>query len=173
MGPVLELALQRSPVLHLRQGRLEGALERYRATLSAVEATGTHSARLKCMKQLADLLLRRAGGEEYKAPVAVTGSKPSPWKPKQYADLNQFNPRNECEEILLVLLIAEAMAVRDAVLSQSPEFKEARIRAYQNATAVYDLLTLATVKWGQVSLLQEVIFPQIITLHCLISIKFF
>lgn len=57
---------------------------------------------------------------------------------------------------MLVLLIAEAMAVRDAVLSQSPEFKEARIRAYQNATTVYDLLTLATVKWGQVALLQEV-----------------
>lgn len=89
MGPVLELALQRAPVLHLRQGRLESALERYRATLSAVEATGTHSARLKCMKQLADLLIRRAGGEEYKAPVAVSGSKPSPWKPKQYANLNQ------------------------------------------------------------------------------------
>lgn len=57
---------------------------------------------------------------------------------------------------MLVLLIAEAMAVKDAVLSQSPEFKEARIRAYQNATAVYDLLTIATVRWGQVSLLQEV-----------------
>lgn len=51
---------------------------------------------------------------------------------------------------------SEAMAVREAVLSQSPEFKEARIRALSNATIIYDLLTIALVRWGQVSLLYEV-----------------
>lgn len=56
----------------------------------------------------------------------------------------------------MVLLIAESMAVRNAVLSQSPEFKEARLSAYHDATTVYDLLTVATVRWGQVALLQEV-----------------
>lgn len=48
------------------------------------------------------------------------------------------------------------MAVREAVLSQSPEFKDARIRALSNATIIYDLLTIALVRWGQVSLLYEV-----------------
>ena len=48
------------------------------------------------------------------------------------------------------------MAVRDAVLSQSPEFKEARSRALSNAISVYDLLTVALVRWGQVALLHEV-----------------
>lgn len=66
-----------------------------------------------------------------------------------------FNPRSECEEIILLLLISEAMAVRDTVLSQSPEFKDARIHAFENATAVYDLLTIAVVRWGQVGLLHE------------------
>jgi hypothetical protein len=56
----------------------------------------------------------------------------------------------------LLLLIAESMAVRNAVLSQSPEFKEVRLSAYQDATMVYDLLAVATVRWGQVTLLQEV-----------------
>lgn len=90
MGPILELALQRAPALYLRQGNLERALERYRLTLSAVEATGTHSSRLKCMRQLADLLLRKAGGDDYKAPAGSPAQgKTTPWKPKQYADLNQ------------------------------------------------------------------------------------
>lgn len=158
MGPVLELALQKAPALHFRQAHVEKSLERYRSALSAVEATGTHSIRLKFFKQLADLLLRGAGGNDYKPPTispAQGQSRISPWKPKHYSNLNQFNPRNECEETLLVLLIAEAMAVRDAVLSQNPDFKEVRIRAHQNATAVYDLLTIATVRWGQVALLQE------------------
>lgn len=48
------------------------------------------------------------------------------------------------------------MAVRNAVLSQSPEFKEARIHAYDNATAIYDLLTIALVRWGHADLLHEV-----------------
>jgi len=51
---------------------------------------------------------------------------------------------------------SEAMAARDAVLSQSPEFKEARIRAYDNATAIYDLLTVALIRWGHADLLHEV-----------------
>lgn len=56
----------------------------------------------------------------------------------------------------MLLLIGEAMAVKDAVLSQSPEFKQARIHAFENASAIYDLLTIATVRWGQAGLLQEV-----------------
>ena len=54
------------------------------------------------------------------------------------------------------MLISEAMAVRDAVLSQSPEFKEARLHAFENATAIYDLLTVVVVRWSQVELLHEV-----------------
>jgi tetratricopeptide repeat protein 7 len=52
-------------------------------------------------------------------------------------------------------LIAETLANRDAVLSQSPEFRVARTHALGNATAVYDLLTLATVRWGQLSFLHD------------------
>lgn len=68
----------------------------------------------------------------------------------------QFIPRCDYEEVILVLLVAESMAVRNAVLSQSPEFKDIRLSAGQDATTVYDLLTVATVRWGQVALLQEV-----------------
>jgi len=50
------------------------------------------------------------------------------------------------------------MAARNAVLSQSPEFKEARIRAFSLATAIYDLLTFALVLWGQYNMLYEVSF---------------
>lgn len=48
------------------------------------------------------------------------------------------------------------MAARNAVLSQSSEFKEARVRALTNAVAVYDLLTVVLVRWRQFTLLQEV-----------------
>lgn len=84
--------------------------------------------------------------------------------------LLQFVPRCDCEEVILVLLVAESMAVRHAVLSQSPEFKDIRQSAGQDATTVYDLLTIATVRWGQVALLQEVII--VFSSFCTVETKF-
>ncbi|KAF5270386.1 hypothetical protein FQR65_LT05574 [Abscondita terminalis] len=153
LNPILEQALYEAPTLLLRQGKSLDALERYRCILSAVESQGIHVIRLKFLCQLAQLLLRGTLCNNYKPPNLNT--KESHWRPKLYSSLNQFVPRNECEESILVLLVAEAMAVRHTVLSQSADFKEARLNAYQDATFVYDLLTLATVRWGQFALLQE------------------
>ncbi|EZA53912.1 tetratricopeptide repeat protein 7B isoform X2 [Ooceraea biroi] len=170
IGPILETALQRAPILHIQTGNIQAAINRYREILSAVESTTTQSLRVTLTRQLAEVLLRGITGADYQPPedqtetTAVVSSRrlnycanlsDSPWKPKKYAGPNMFVPRNEFEETILLLLISEAMAVRDAVLSQSPEFKEARIHAFENATAVYDLLTVVVVRWSQVELLHE------------------
>ncbi|OAD59814.1 Tetratricopeptide repeat protein 7B [Eufriesea mexicana] len=155
IGPILETALQRAPILYIQTGNIQGAINRYREILSAVESTTTQSLRVTLTRQLAEVLVRGISGAEYKAPEAVSDSIDSPWKPKKYLGPNMFVPRNEYEETILLLLISEAMAVRDAVLSQSPEFKDARIHAFENATAVYDLLTVVVVRWSQVDLLYE------------------
>ncbi|XP_076251037.1 tetratricopeptide repeat domain 7 [Rhynchophorus ferrugineus] len=154
LGEVLEQALQAAPVTLLHQGKADQALERYRNSLCAIESPGVHNIRLKFMIQMAELLLQGLVGQKYQAPINSI-PKSSSWKPEYYTSLNQFIPRCDCEEVILILLVAESMAVRNAVLSQSPEFKEARLSAYQDATMVYDLLTIATVRWGQISLLQE------------------
>ncbi|XP_073996401.1 tetratricopeptide repeat domain 7 [Rhodnius prolixus] len=160
MGPILETALQRAPLLHILAGRLPAAVSRYRSMLSAVESSGTHSLRLTLTRQLAEVLLRGYTGMKYTPPTNGSGVvkktvNSSPWKPRMYTGHNLFIPKNEYEEIILLLLISEAMAGREAVLSQSPEFKEARMQALTNATTVYDLLTVALVRWGQVHLLHE------------------
>lgn len=153
LGEVLEQALQAAPTALMQQNKPDKALERYRNSLCALESQGVHNIRLKFMTQLAELLLQGLVGEKYQPPLNVT--KGSFWKPKNYSSINQFIPKCDSEEVILVLLVAESMAVRNAVLSQSPEFKEIRLSAYQDATMVYDLLTVATVRWGQISLLQE------------------
>lgn len=162
MGPILETALQRAPLLHILAGRLPAAVNRYRNMLSAVESSGTHALRQTLTRQLGEVLIRGFSGTKYTPPSNGNGTltsrrnmSASPWKPKIYSGHNLFIPKNEWEEIILLLLISEAMAGRDAVLSQSPEFKEARMRALTNATAVYDLLTVTLVRWGQISLLHE------------------
>ena len=163
MGTILETALQRAPIVLIKAGKLQDAIERYRTMLNAIETKTTQSLRLTLSRQLAEVLLRGVSGTIYAPPFAKTkgGTQTSGksnkrlWKPRKYAARNQFTPRNQHEETILLLLIAEALAVRDTVLSQSPEFKVARQHAMGNATAVYDLLTLATVRWGLINLLNE------------------
>ncbi|EDW89789.1 tetratricopeptide repeat protein 7B isoform X1 [Drosophila yakuba] len=163
MGAILETALQRAPIVLIKTEKLQEAVERYRIMLNAIETRATQSLRLTLARQLAEVLLRGISGTIYSPPFTGKsgggtlrgGSSKKLWKPRKYAARQQFNPRNQQEEVILLLLIAEALAVRDTVLSQSPEFRQARQHAMGNVTAVYDLLTLATVRWGLVQLLNE------------------
>ncbi|XP_059622260.1 tetratricopeptide repeat protein 7B [Phlebotomus argentipes] len=160
MGAILETALQRAPIVLIKAGKLQEAIDRYRSMLSAVEAKTTQSLRLTLARQLAEVLLRGVSGTIYTPPSTSTlprsnASSKKLWKPRKYSSRNQFMPRNQHEETILLLLISEALAVRDALLSVSPEFREARAHTIGNATAVYDLLALATVRWGLTSLLHQ------------------
>lgn len=160
MGAILETALQRAPIVLIKFGRLLDAIERYRSMLNAVETKTTQSLRLTLTRQLAEVLLRGVSGTIYTPPSKLLPTKNTAtprklWKPKKYSGRNCFTPKNLPEETILLLLIAETLAVRDAVLSQSTEFRVARSHALGNAAAVYDLLTLATMRWGQVGLLHE------------------
>lgn len=160
MGVVLETALQRAPIVLIKAGKLMDAIHRYRTMLSAVETHATQILRLTLARQLAEVLLRGVSGTIYTPPSIVVPNKTQStqrrlWTPKKYSTRNQFVPKNLAEETILLLLISEALAVRDAVLSQSPEFRVARLHALGNTTAVYDLLTLASIRWGQVSLLHD------------------
>ena len=44
------------------------------------------------------------------------------------------------EEMLLVLMLSECIARKDAVLSQDPKFVSEREKTYKNATMTYDLI---------------------------------
>lgn len=160
MGAILETALQRAPLVLIKANKLQEAIQRYRSMLNAIETHSTQLLRLTLARQLAEVLLRGVSGTIYAPPTSPTPVKNAIaprrlWTPKKYAGRNQFVPKNLAEETILLLLISEALAVRDAVLSQSPEFRVARTHALGNATAVYDLLTLASMRWGQVALLHE------------------
>lgn len=93
LGILLEQALQEAPALLLRRSKAAEALERYRATLCAVEAQGVNAIRLKFMCQTAELLLQGLACEDYTPPIDST-PKMSIWKPKQYALLNQVDLSN-------------------------------------------------------------------------------
>lgn len=75
IGPILETALQRAPIMHIHAGNLVQAANRYRSMLTAVETNATQRLRLILTKQLAEVLLRGLRGVLYVPPSAIPATK--------------------------------------------------------------------------------------------------
>ncbi len=88
-------------------------------------------------------------------PFSSKSGLESTWKSKRYTGSGLFTPKDVNEEVFLLLLIGEAMAARDVVLSQSSEFREIRKNAMSNVTAIFDLLTISCTHHGQINMLCE------------------
>uniref|UniRef100_A0AAX7UU66 Tetratricopeptide repeat protein 7B n=1 Tax=Astatotilapia calliptera TaxID=8154 RepID=A0AAX7UU66_ASTCA len=86
---------------------------------------------------------------------SLSSSSNSIGLPLRSSPRSLFCPQENTEEALLLLLISESMANRDAVLSRIPEHNNDRIISLQSASVVYDLLTIALGRRGQYEMLSE------------------
>lgn len=171
LGYFLETGLQRAHVIHFKNGNLTRGVGRFREILRAVETRTTQNLRMTIARQLAEILLRGMCEQSYWNPLEDPPHQ-SPLddplrhtphtkdyalsrRPRIYSGENLFCPQENTEEALLLLLISESMANRDAVLSRIPEHNNDRIISLQSASLVYDLLTIALGRRGQYEMLSE------------------
>lgn len=131
LGPILEAALLKAPQLNLRAGKVDKAVGRFRAMLSAEETRSTGAVRMRIARQLAEVLLHGVSESQYSAPDTADspkrassrqGNTDSPWKPRKYGGNNLYVPGSKEEEVVLLLLLAEAMASKHVPLNQTPEY---------------------------------------------------
>ncbi|XP_073098082.1 tetratricopeptide repeat protein 7B isoform X2 [Manis javanica] len=171
LGFFLETGLQRAHVLYFKNGNLTRGVGRFREILRAVETRTTQNLRMTIARQLAEILLRGMCEQSYWNPLedppcqsplddplrkgANTKTYTLTRKARIYSGENIFCPQENTEEALLLLLISESMANRDAVLSRIPEHKSDRLISLQSASVVYDLLTIALGRRGQYEMLSE------------------
>ncbi|XP_049597128.1 tetratricopeptide repeat protein 7B isoform X2 [Syngnathus scovelli] len=172
LGYFLETGLQRAHVIHFKNGNLTQGVGRFREILRAIETRTTQNLRMTIARQLAEILLRGMCEQSYWSPVEdpptvsplddptrqghIQSKKYSlSRRPRVYSGENIFCPQENTEEALLLLLISESMANRDAVLSRIPEHNNDRIISLQSASVVYDLLTIALGRRGQYEMLSE------------------
>ncbi|XP_066550184.1 tetratricopeptide repeat protein 7B isoform X2 [Amia ocellicauda] len=171
LGYFLETGLQRAHVIHFKNGNLTRGVGRFREILRAVETRTTQNLRMTIARQLAEILLRGMCEQSYWNPLedpphqsplddplrqaSHTKDYALPRRPRVYSGENIFCPQENTEEALLLLLISESMANRDAVLSRIPEHNSDRIISLQSASVVYDLLTIALGRRGQYEMLSE------------------
>uniref|UniRef100_A0A674NLW3 Tetratricopeptide repeat domain 7B n=1 Tax=Takifugu rubripes TaxID=31033 RepID=A0A674NLW3_TAKRU len=172
LGYFLETGLQRAHVIHFKNGNLTRGVGRFREILRAVESRTTQSLRMTIARQLAEILLRGMCEQSYWSPLedpptvsplddptrqghVLSKNYSLSRRPRVYSGENLFCPQENTEEALLLLLISESMANRDAVLSRIPEHNNDRIISLQSASVVYDLLTIALGRRGQYEMLSE------------------
>ncbi|KAM4724488.1 tetratricopeptide repeat protein 7B isoform 2-T2 [Anableps anableps] len=172
LGYFLETGLQRAHVIHFKNGNLTQGVGRFREILRAVETRTTQNLRMTIARQLAEILLRGMCEQSYWSPLEdppTVSPLDNPTQqghtysknytlsrcPRVYSGENLFCPQENTEEALLLLLISESMANRDAVLSRIPEHNNDRIISLQSASVVYDLLTIALGRRGQYEMLSE------------------
>ncbi|KAM6912960.1 tetratricopeptide repeat protein 7B isoform 2-T2 [Xenentodon cancila] len=172
LGYFLETGLQRAHVIHFKNGNLTQGVGRFREILRAVETRTTQNLRMTIARQLAEILLRGMCEQSYWSPLEdppTVSPLDDPTRqghthgknctlsrrPRVYSGENLFCPQENTEEALLLLLISESMANRDAVLSRIPEHNNDRLISLQSASVVYDLLTIALGRRGQYEMLSE------------------
>uniref|UniRef100_A0A3Q3KBX6 Tetratricopeptide repeat protein 7B n=1 Tax=Monopterus albus TaxID=43700 RepID=A0A3Q3KBX6_MONAL len=170
LGYFLETGLQRAHVIHFKNGNLTQGVGRFREILRAVETRTTQNLRMTIARQLAEILLRGMCEQSYWSPLedpptvsplddptrqGHTHSKNYTLSRLTVCFCYLFCPQENTEEALLLLLISESMANRDAVLSRIPEHNNDRIISLQSASVVYDLLTIALGRRGQYEMLSE------------------
>ncbi|KAM4904148.1 tetratricopeptide repeat protein 7A isoform 1-T1 [Sylvia borin] len=163
----LEAALQSAYVTQLKKGNIVKGLRSLREILRTVETKATQTFKMTAAKQLAQVLLHSLSEDCYWSPL----SDPLPEfmnkeyqfyvsnllcrRPELYSEENVYCPQDNVEEALLLLLISESMANRDAVISRAPEQQDDRAVSLRDASAVYDLLSITLGRRGQYVMLSE------------------
>uniref|UniRef100_A0A8D0DZ48 Tetratricopeptide repeat domain 7A n=1 Tax=Salvator merianae TaxID=96440 RepID=A0A8D0DZ48_SALMN len=163
----LEAALQSAYVAHLKRGNIVKGIRTLRDLLRTMETKAAQTFRMSTAKQLAELLLHSLSEDCYWSPL----SDPLPeFMNKEdnsyicttlrrslhlHSGDNIYSPHDNVEEALLLLLISESMANQDAVISRAPDQKDDRAISLQNASAVYDLLSITLGRRGQYVMLSE------------------
>ncbi|KAI3362947.1 hypothetical protein L3Q82_011624, partial [Scortum barcoo] len=170
LGYFLQAALQSGYLCLLQRGHLAQGAHQLRRVLRVVESRGSQSFRKSAARKLAEVLLSSVSEDSYWPPL---GPPPTAWlhregaaaskdaiyptvkPPQRYSTDSCFCPQDVVEEAVLLLLITESMASGDAVISRLPDQAEARQASLQDATSVYDLLTIGMARRGQYAMLSE------------------
>ncbi|XP_071996405.1 tetratricopeptide repeat protein 7A isoform X2 [Engystomops pustulosus] len=164
----LEAALRGAYAAHFKRGNILKGIKELRDVLRVVETKASQAFKMAASRQLAEVLLHSLSEKCYWSPLKNSlpellvnkGESSFPYemlshKPQIHSGDNLYCPQDNIEEALLLLLISESMANRDAVISRAPDQKEDRAVSLQNASAVYDLLTITMARRGQYAMLTE------------------
>lgn len=173
IGELMETAIQRVPLMYIKQGQifgdltngaalknrsLEQSVEQYRKVLTVTDKPVAQHLHQKLSRQLSELLLRGVPEGVYVSPNNSEAAGDKAKSLSFYIGKNKaYCPQSRLEEILLILSISESIAAREAVLSRAEEDEKARRLSHLNVKAVQNLLTLVLSTLRQYQLLAGIL----------------
>ncbi|XP_046847827.1 tetratricopeptide repeat protein 7B-like [Xenia sp. Carnegie-2017] len=159
MGLALQTAFHCFILLTVKQGNTEKAIEKLRNFLRNVDVSSNEELRKVLLQQLIDIMMKGKSEKSYVTPTI------GPQSPKISAQISQSNlqldkglcfiPCNLTEDVLLLLLIKEAMVLQKSTTSIAPNDKEARKLTVKEGNHVYNQLVIALSRTAQYPLLVE------------------
>ncbi|XP_028395895.1 tetratricopeptide repeat protein 7B-like [Dendronephthya gigantea] len=163
IGQPLEIAFRRLIVLTVKQGQTDKAIELLRYFLRNVEEKSAQDVRKVLIEQLINILMNGMSERNY---MMQTSSPTSPSKTSFTSSSFQssaqnldrglcFVPHNLTEDVILLLLLKEALVLHNATSSIAPENSEARKSTMIEGNHIYNLLTIGLSRYAQFPLLVE------------------
>nr|XP_023660129.1 tetratricopeptide repeat protein 7A-like [Paramormyrops kingsleyae] len=165
-----QAALQSAYLSLLHKGHLAKGTQQLRRVLRTIDSRGSQSFRKAAARRLAEVLLSSISEDAYWDPLSPPpedwlqregpiSSKeallPTSRLPEYFSKDGVFCPRDVVEEAVLLLLTTESMASGDAVISLTTDQKGAQEASLQDATSLYDMLTIGLARRGQFALLSQ------------------
>ena len=165
VGQPLEIAFHRLIQLTVRQGRTDKAIEQLRYFLRNVEDKSVQDLRKALIQQLIDILMNGVSERSY-AMQLTTPISPSKTSFTQSGSSFQsssnfldrgvaFVPHNVTEDVILLLLLKEALVLNNATSNIAPEHAEARKATMVEGNYIYNLLTIGLSRYAHFPLLVE------------------
>lgn len=147
LGYVLDSSLLRTHHVHLNQGfgrpYIQEAVDYCRKIMNYCETSSTLHIRQYLSKELAELLLKSVCRGQWKKPELFHSKSSS--SPACYIGSSLFMPTEYEEEVLLLLMISEALTSRNVLLDRNADYDESRKQSLNNVLLVQDLFTIALI----------------------------
>ena len=139
LGCILESALLKTHHIFIKNGQTQGAVDYCRRILNVCETNSTINIRQLLSKELAEILIKGMCRSVWKKPEHHLKQQTNP---PIYFGNSLFLPQDYEEEVMLLLMLSEALASLHVLLERSPDFHESRVQSLNKVLLIQDLFTM-------------------------------
>ncbi|XP_046918207.1 tetratricopeptide repeat domain 7 [Dermatophagoides farinae] len=139
LGCILESALLKTHHVFIKNDHSQGAIDYCRRMLNVCETNSTLNIRQLLSKELAEILIKGMCRSVWKKPEHHLKQQSNP---PIYFGNSLFLPQEFEEEVMLLLMLSEALASLNVLLERSPDFHESRVQSLNKVLLIQDLFTM-------------------------------
>ncbi|KAF7494228.1 Tetratricopeptide repeat protein 7B [Sarcoptes scabiei] len=139
LGCILESALLKTHHVYIKYDHLQESIDYCRRMLNVCETVSIHNIRQMLSKELAEILIKGMSRSAWRKPSLNYKQQQNP---PIYFGNSLFCPQEYEEEVMLSLMLSEALASLNVLLERSTDFHESRVQSLNQVLLLHDLFTI-------------------------------